>query len=191
MVIGGGSVALRRTRTVIEAGGSVYLITGCLTSEWTALIPHPKITHEKRMVSKRECFLSDALLLCTNDKNLHDALMKNRAPRQLVYRADNASRSDIHFPAIIRKGLLTIALSTSGASPVYTKRLRKKIVNQLSDTTEEDLLFLKHARERILNSRIHSSEKRFLVDALASTEVLTRVDRESWLSKQLDEMGKI
>lgn len=185
VVIGGGKVALKRTAAIVEAGGSVHLIAENVSGDWSEWIEHHLVTIERRTVVITECFISDYLFLCTDDAKLHDALTRNSAPRQLLYRSDNGDQSDVHFPATIKKGLLTLALSTSGASPTYTKQLREKIDDYLPDSIEEDLHFLKQARDRIQSSQINHTKKVQLLHDVASVEVLQRDDRDAWLLRRL------
>lgn len=89
------------------------------------------------------------------------------------------------MPAKIEKGLLTVSISTAGASPSYTKRIKWQIADMLPEHAAEELSFLRKARELVLASNAKNEEKRALLQELASPERLQDERREQWLDDQL------
>ncbi|PAE88529.1 hypothetical protein CHH72_12880 [Shouchella clausii] len=185
VIVGGGQLAYKRALSIIEAGGHVTVVAPTLHPQLHALALAEKLRWEARYVSGDECFLADLLFLCTDQPLLHQQLLRNRAPRQLVYVGDQAQAGHVYVPAKIEKGLLTVSISTAGASPSYTKRIKGQIANILPEHAAEELAFLQKARELVLASNGGNGEKRALLQELASAERLQDERREQWLDDQL------
>ena len=56
-----------------------------------------------------------------------------RAHHALVYAVDRPALSDLALPAVARRGLLAVSVSTSGASPVLARRLAEELERVLPE----------------------------------------------------------
>lgn len=92
------------------------------------------------------------------------------------------------FPAIINKGKLTVAVSSSGASPAAAKRIRQEIESTLPSEVDGILDWLASLRPMIkadptLEKRHHAALYRALVDrSFAVNRPLTEEETEEILS---------
>src|SRR5258706_911180 len=113
VVVGGGAVALRRTRALVEAGALVTVIAPDVTSELAAL---PVTVGRRRY---RDGDLAGAWLAhAATDDPAVNAAVAAEAERERIWcvRADDASASAARMPAIARHGDVTVPV-TSGADP--------------------------------------------------------------------------
>jgi precorrin-2 dehydrogenase/sirohydrochlorin ferrochelatase len=169
VVVGGGRVAERKARMLIEAGAAVKIVSPSLTHNLKILCDGGKLTHIKRKYKTAD--IKDAFLVIaatsspqTNTKIAKDAEL-------LINVIDTPSEGNFIVPSIVRRGLLTIAISTAGASPAMSKTIRKEI-ERLYGT--EFALYLKFA-ETIRGKAMkkiadHKKRERFL-KSLASEEI--------------------
>ncbi len=128
IVIGGGDVALRKVKSLLECRAKVTVIS---------TKPHPEISKlsEERMIRLIERDykagdLKDAVIaiVCTNAKKVNrKAADEARKEGALVNVADDPERSDFIIPSFFRRGNLTVAVSTSGVSPALAKKIRTKL----------------------------------------------------------------
>ena len=128
IVIGGGNVALRKIKTLLECRAKVMVISPK---------PHPEISKlsEERMIRliERDYKASDLkgaviAIVCTNAKKVNcKAADEARKAGVLVNVADDPEQSDFIIPSFFRRGDLTIAVSTSGVSPALAKKIRVKL----------------------------------------------------------------
>ncbi|WP_078392488.1 precorrin-2 dehydrogenase/sirohydrochlorin ferrochelatase family protein [Shouchella patagoniensis] len=190
VVVGGGSVALKRTKALVLAGGFVHVIAPTILPEFFLLKCKGLISVEKRAVGFNECFTSELVFLCSNNKALHDQIYKQKAPRQHVYLSNKAQKGDFYVPAKIEKGLLTVSVSTAGASPSYTKRLKNQIDEMLPEYAAEELIFLQQARRRILHIPVNKLKKLALLKELASPTILQKENRQEWFEKRCEELER-
>ncbi len=132
MVIGGGKVALRKTKVLLDCGAKVTIISP---------EPHPGILKlsKKRVIrliqrdySKKD--LDDAVIAfaCTDVKEVNRGVAgDSKKLRVLVNVADDPGLSEFIIPSFFRRGDLTIAVSTAGVSPALAKKIRENLEKSL------------------------------------------------------------
>ena len=86
----------------------------------------------------------------TNDPPTQEAVRRDaEAAGALVTVADDRARSRFLVPATFRQGDLTVAISTSGASPALARRLRREVQVALGHEYRGYVRFLRAARKQI------------------------------------------
>jgi len=128
VVIGGGNVALRKIKTLLECRAKVIVISPK---------PHPEISKlsEEGMVRliERDYEASDLkdaaiAIVCADAKRVNrKAADEARKAKVLANAADSPERSDFIIPSFFRRGDLTVAVSTSGGSPALARKIRTKL----------------------------------------------------------------
>jgi uroporphyrin-III C-methyltransferase/precorrin-2 dehydrogenase/sirohydrochlorin ferrochelatase len=123
VVIGGGQVALRRTRGLLESGANVVVIAPDLLDELAAL-PVAVLRREYRDGDLAAAWLVHA---ATSDPEVN-ARVAAEADRSRVWcvRADDAAASTAWTPAVARQGDVTVAI-TAGGDPRRAQRLRAAV----------------------------------------------------------------
>lgn len=85
---------------------------------------------KKQLQEKGElAFSKFVLVICaTNQKQLNEEIaLFCKREGILVNVADNQELCSFFFPSVVRRGPISIGISTSGKSPMIAKQLRKKI----------------------------------------------------------------
>jgi len=77
---------------------------------------------------------------------------------------------DFYYPALIRRGALQVAVSTGGASPALTQRLRKKLEAQFGPEYGDWVAELGKVRKRIRNGSTQAADQKKQLHELASKE---------------------
>ncbi len=189
-VVGGGTVAHKRCKALIHAGANVHVVAPRLVGEWDELLQEDGFHWEQRSLTGQESLLSDWVFLCTTDRALHRSLMNNRAPRQMMYACDDAQAGQFYVPAQIDKGLLSVSVSTAGASPSYTKQIKAALEEVLPENAERDLIFLQQARKKLLAQDGRRVEKLAVLKELARPERLRDPNREEWFNNAFASLEK-
>jgi uroporphyrin-III C-methyltransferase / precorrin-2 dehydrogenase / sirohydrochlorin ferrochelatase len=129
VVVGGGRVALRRTRSLLESGAHVVVIAPSVVTE-LAELPVTILRRRYRDGDLSAAWLAHA---ATDDPSVN-ALVAAEADRQRIWcvRADDATVSPAWTPAVTRHGEVTVAV-TSGGDPVRSQRLRAAIALALAE----------------------------------------------------------
>lgn len=127
VVIGGGSVASRKVEALLEAGALVEVISPDLTPELQALSDSGLIRAFVRPYMEGD--LADAFLViaATDDPQLNERVWAEaRRCGCLINVVDDPAHCDFSLPAVVRRGDLSIAISTGGGSPALARRLRER-----------------------------------------------------------------
>lgn len=140
LVVGGGRVAHRRVLALLAAGGHPTIVAPRLYAELGALVESHALPWQRRAYEAGEAARYTLVLSCTDDPAVNAAVAADAAAAgRLCGRADDADVSDFAVPAIVRRGELTVAIGTGGASPKLARHIRRRIEEVLpaglADTT--------------------------------------------------------
>jgi precorrin-2 dehydrogenase / sirohydrochlorin ferrochelatase len=128
VVVGGGMVAERKARTLVRLGAVVRVISPRLTRGLQGLGRTGKLEILER--EYRDGDLKGAFIaFAATDNHGVNILVRAEAVREgiLLNVADDPLLCDFIAPSIVRKGPITVAISTSGTLPLLAKKLRKEI----------------------------------------------------------------
>ena len=79
---------------------------------------------------------------------------------------------DFYYPAVVRRGDLQIAVSTSGQSPSLAQKIRQQLERQFDPGYARWVADLGATRKLVLASALDPQRKRELLQSLASREAL-------------------
>jgi len=181
LVVGGGKVAQRKVETLLRYGASIHIVSKVLTDKLKQLIEINKV----RLLGEemREEFLDGAFIViaATDDKELNSKVSESARKRGLLVNAvDQPADCNFIVPSIVRKGALSIAISTSGMSPALAKKIRKELDGQFGNEYETFLNVMGSLRKEVLamglsqeeNSRIfHEIVDGGIIEALARNDL--------------------
>lgn len=128
LVVGGGSVALRKAGTLLSAGAKLIVVAPEFAAEFIAWQQQGKaeLIHGYFVPS----LLDNKLLViaATNSDTVNAAVYKAATARNmLVNTVDDQAKCGFIFPAIIDRSPILIAISSFGTAPVLARRLREKL----------------------------------------------------------------
>jgi uroporphyrin-III C-methyltransferase/precorrin-2 dehydrogenase/sirohydrochlorin ferrochelatase len=128
VVVGGGPVALRRTRSLVGAGAKVTVIAAVVSAEFNEL----QVTVLQRHYRNGDLDGAWLVHAATNDPATNAAVAAE-AERARIWcvRADDATATAARMPAVTRHGDVTVAV-TSGGDPRRSQRLRAAISHALA-----------------------------------------------------------
>ncbi len=150
LLIGGGNVALEKLEKLVDFTKDVDVISKGVSNEFKTFAKRYNIQIDKREYRYGDISNYDIVIVATNTVNIHKEIYEeSRSSRILVNSVDNTAYCDFIFPSYIKKGDLTISISTSGASPAMAKRLRIYIEKLIPNSIESFLKELKELRKTI------------------------------------------
>ncbi len=147
VVIGGGEIAERKTRSLIEAGASVVIISPAITAGLAAMSRAGTIRHLARRY--RHGDLADAFLAfdATGDgATARAAAAEARVRGVSINVADVPELCTFISPAVVQRGGLQIAISTGGASPALARKIREDLEGLFGPEYEFTISLLERAR---------------------------------------------
>lgn len=162
VVIGGGDEAFERISRLLDAGAKVIIVTPTLNTPLKKLTASGKIIHRGRHF--RSTDTQDAFLilnLLREDTDLSKSLFDlAKTERFLVWSIDQSSRSTVMMPAVVERGALRIAISTSGASPALASVLRQNCEVLFDDEFGQFLDWLGSLREELQKNEPNETKRR-------------------------------
>jgi len=128
VVVGGGSVAERKVREIIEAGARVRVISPEVTPALAQLGAEGWITVCRKPFEATDLEGAWLVIGATDDAAVNRAIAEEAARRRLFCNiVDQTALCSFLVPAVVRQGVVTIAISTGGMSPALAVRLKQEI----------------------------------------------------------------
>ena len=128
VVVGGGEVAERKIESLLETDASINVISPEVTSRILKLATERRVELHRRPYRDGDCSGATLVLSATDDNATNQSVFEEaRKAGALVNTADQPALCDFIMPAVVRRGEVAIAISTSGTSPGLAARLRQKI----------------------------------------------------------------
>jgi siroheme synthase-like protein len=142
VVVGGGTVAARKVAGLRQAGAKPIVISPMLCPELESQAAQGEIEVIRRPYRQGDLMGARLAIAATDDPAVNEIVFgEAQAVRCLVNVVDDPARCSFFVPAVVRRGALTIAVSTGGKSPALARRIRQQL-ESLFDPAYEMLLDL-------------------------------------------------
>ena len=128
LVVGGGAVAERKVEGLVDAGARVTVVSPSLTERLLHLA-----TDARFRWCPREYVAGDAegfllVLVATDDASVNAAVAAECRRRGILINcADDPAHCDFILPSVLKRGALTVSVSTGGASPTMARLVREEL----------------------------------------------------------------
>lgn len=157
LIVGGGMVALRKIEKLMAFGPKLTVAACSFERE---------IEEIKGLSLVRKPFCEDMIdgkyfvIAATDDKELNHRISRLCEERNiLINTVDDKEACTFIFPSLVKKGKLTVGISTEGASPSAAIHIKEHLEQWLPGEFEEILDFLEKSRPQV-KGRIPDEKKR-------------------------------
>ena len=169
VVIGGGTEGLRKVHGLLDQGCEITVITSRLNKELRSMSHDRKIKLIKRRIKDatvldkfKDIFL---ILAATDNRQLNRKLvMKGRTMGAFVYAADDPHMSDFSYTSLVNiEGLVQVAISTSGKSPIMARKIRMKaerMLNKIISESDTSNIILQEFARKMAKEKISTVKER-------------------------------
>lgn len=135
LVLGGADDAAEKVGRLLDAGARVTVVSPTLNDTLRKLTASAKILHRGRRFRSTD---TEGIVLVINtlrdDPEFSRSLLDlARRERFLLWSVDQPDASNVVMPAIVSRGHLRLAISTSGAAPALASRLREDLEEIFGD----------------------------------------------------------
>lgn len=151
LVVGGGSVSARKVLTLLDCGASVTVVSPRVSAKLNDLSKKETLTIQKRPFKFSD--LKDKFLVigATDNQELNQQIHAEAERFGILCNiADRPEACNFILPSIVKKGDLVIAISTSGKSPAFAKKMRKDFEKQLGNEYAAFLKLMGAIRKKLL-----------------------------------------
>lgn len=165
LIVGGGHVALRKAKRLAPYRASITAVAPEFAPGFAAL---GGVTALERRFQPGDVEGAALVIAATDDAELNAAVSELCAWEGIpVNVVDDLALCSFVFPALVRRGELSVGISTGGASPSAAQYIRRLVEEQVPDGFEEILDFLA-ARRAQLKSALPAERRSAAYAALFS-----------------------
>ena len=179
LVTGGGEVALRKVKTLLEYGAVVHVVTMEAHAELLLLAEENRITLTLRAYEDGDeagCFLVYA---ATGDTNVNRRIADNCRRQNIWLNAvDDPPNCDFYVPAQVNHGPLSVAVSTAGRSPVLAAHIKDIISRYITEEYGTLAALLGEVRTEVNSLALGMEEKKALYGSLLSEDLVSMLKEE-------------
>ena len=173
--VGGGKVAERKARTLLEAGADVTVLAPHATEALRQFAQAGRIRWQKRPYRNGEAADYFLVVAATSDPAVNAQVSREaREADRLVNAVDQPELSNFYAPAVVRRGELQIAISTSGACPALARKLRQEMESRYPATYGRLLERLRQFRAQAARLVHDPEERRAILERVARSDEVAR-----------------
>ena len=134
LFIGGGSIASRRTKVLLDFAEHITVIAPQAEDEILRLAEEEKITLIRRRFEATDLAGRDLVFAATDDKDLNEEIAAMCREKGIyVNAASDRDLCDFFFPGIVKQGETVIGITASGKDHVKARKIRERIQNILTE----------------------------------------------------------
>ena len=160
VVVGGGAVALRKVMALLDCGAEITVISPKPHAEILKLFKNKTIRFVRRNYEPGDLKEAALSIAATHAKEINRKVAgeskKNGIPVNVV---DDSELSDFIIPSSFRSGDLSVAVSTSGLSPAFAKKIRTKLEKNIGMEYAYLLSLIAETRSEIKKKGLRVSAK--------------------------------
>jgi precorrin-2 dehydrogenase/sirohydrochlorin ferrochelatase len=181
LVVGGGKVAQRKIETLLEHGASVRVVARDLTPPLEELRRGKKV--EYLGVEFSDAFLEGAFFVfsATDDASLNRRVSRAAQQRGLLVNAvDQPADCNFIVPSVLSRGDLLVAVSTSGKSPAFARKVRLELERHFGEEYGLFLNLMGSLRKEILALGLSQDQNKDAFEALVHSDLLETIRDKNW-----------
>lgn len=146
LVVGAGSIGLRKTEQLLAAGAIVTVVALEVVSDFAGL----PVTVHQRAFELTDLDGQRLVITATGNRELDQLIYDTCEERGVwINSADDPDRCAFTLPAVVRRGDLMVTVSTGGNSPALSSWMRQKLEALVGPEFEEVVNELAQERELI------------------------------------------
>jgi precorrin-2 dehydrogenase/sirohydrochlorin ferrochelatase len=161
LVVGAGTIAEGKIAGLLDAGAHLRVVAPEATAQIRTWADANKIDWHQRSFGSSDLDGIFLVVAATSDTRVHNHIFAEAQEREILCNVvDVPDLCDFYYPAVVQRGALQIAISTSGESPALAQRLRKELEAQFGPEYEQWLKSLAAARKRLQSDKTLDPEAR-------------------------------
>lgn len=183
LVIGGGLVAERKIRSLRECGAAVRVVSPDLTQNLSAMAASGEIFYRRGRYCPADLEGVFLVVSAADDENVNRQVAADCHQRHLLVNiVDDPEKCNFLVPATVRRGALTIAVSTGGRSPLLARKIREELSLTYGPQYGDFLDLIAGLRQDVIHHTADDRKKKEILEDMVSDEILAdlkncRMDR--------------
>jgi len=130
LLVGGGNIAYEKLVHLLDFTNEIDIVAKELSEEMMQKVDELRLNYERRAYHEGDIAEYAIVIVAVDDITLQGEIFEESKEYKCLCNAvDSVDYCDFIFPSYIKQDDLTIAVSTSGASPAMAKHLRRYLQN--------------------------------------------------------------
>jgi len=174
LIIGGGKVALRKVKFFLQYGCNIEVVGKNIAQEIYEVTENSnsRVTLLQREFEMNDLYGKYIVIISTDNFKLNEQIANKCEERGVLYtNCSNGEVSSFSLPAVVKRGDLSVAISTNGKSPALSKKIKKEISDIYKNEYEEFLELLGELRYVVLKCESDDRVKRKLLNEAVNMNI--------------------
>lgn len=178
LVLGGGEIALTKTRALLAAGAEVHIVSAQLNNCLAILIADGRVLYAGKHLRGR-LVRHARIAIDSGEEPAISPRLRTLCHRhgRLLNSVDNPEHCDFHIPAVVKRGPIQVAISTGGAAPTLARNIRQKLEHLLPKGLEHLVRHAARIRPHVKKA-LQPDQQRLFWNRLFDSESITRLALE-------------
>lgn len=177
LVVGAGDVATRKVTGLLHCEARVTVVGPEASPEIVRLATQGLCAWHKRDYQTADLDDVQLVFVCTSKRAVNEQVFEEATARGLLVNvADCPELCSFHLPSVMRRGRLSLAVSTEGSSPLTARRIREELEGCFGDEMAEYLDLLHSWRARI-STELPESKRLLFWQQVSESPVYEQVKR--------------
>jgi precorrin-2 dehydrogenase/sirohydrochlorin ferrochelatase len=178
VVVGGGEVAARKVKRLLDCGAKVSVVSPELNSDLAALKKDKLIFHIPSKYGSKDIEGAALVIGATDDEEINAAVSQDATAKGIpVNVVDDPQKCDFILPSIVERGDLAIAIGTGGKSPALARHLREELEARYGAEYE---IFLRILGSLRLQMTKNAGAGKIWFDSLVASGILELIKQRDW-----------
>jgi precorrin-2 dehydrogenase/sirohydrochlorin ferrochelatase len=178
LVVGAGEVGKRKILSLVDSGaGNVTIVdTRPADPEMEPVLARENVTFACREFRDDDLDGTFLVIACTSSEDVNWRISNLCAERGILCNiVDQPEKCSFIVPATVKRGDLTVAISTAGRSPAMAKRIRKELQESFGDEYAALLSVMGRIRPLLLGLGMTTAENTAALRSLVNSDLLARI----------------
>ena len=181
VVVGGGEVAQRKIDTLLDYHADVHVVSRELTPKLNNYLEEQRVKLSGREFEESHLDGAFIVIAATDDPLLNRRVSETASARGLLINAvDQPADCNFIVPSILKRGDLLVAVSTSGKSPTFAKKVREELERQFGGEYGSFLVLMGCLRDEILEKKLSQEENKQIFHQLVESPILEAIAEKDW-----------
>jgi len=181
VIIGGGEVAERKARRLMDCGAEVLVVSESLSPALQVMKADGRLSHIKAGYSRDLIDGAFLVIGATDRAEVNEAVSRDaRKQGILVNIVDDPGHCNFILPSLYRRGDLLIAITTGGKSPALAKKLRQEMGRHFGPEYETFLKIMGQIRGKVISRGYPAGKNKALFESIIESDIIDHIRGERW-----------
>lgn len=173
LLVGGGLVAQRKLKTLLECGARVKIVSKAITTQIKQWQKESRVEVALRDFCKEDLNGVFLVFVATDDSEVNRWVSQCcREKDILVNVAQAPEQGDFFVPSRVRRDDLTVAVSTAGKSPAFARRLRRELETMITPAHGEFVNLLGELRQVLQRQVPDIKIRKHILEEIVYSDIL-------------------